>query len=44
MVSFLAAFTSNLYAFILYPIRATCPVRLIVLDSVILTTHDEEYK
>jgi hypothetical protein len=36
--------TSILYAFLVSPIRATCPVHLILLDLIILITFGEEYK
>jgi hypothetical protein len=36
--------TTVLYAFILIPLRATCPVNLILLDLNIQTTSDEQHK
>jgi hypothetical protein len=36
--------TNHLYAFLFSPIRATCLVHLILLDLIILTILDEEYK
>ncbi|PNF36818.1 hypothetical protein B7P43_G09612, partial [Cryptotermes secundus] len=36
--------TNNLYAFLVSPIRATCPAYLILLDLIILTILGEEYK
>jgi hypothetical protein len=36
--------TNILYAFLVYPIRATCPAHLIHLDLIILIVLEEEYK
>jgi hypothetical protein len=36
--------TNNLYTFIFFPIRATCPAHLIFLNLIILIILGEEYK
>jgi hypothetical protein len=42
---FMFGFTTNiLYAFLCSPIRATCPVPLMILDLIILIILGEEYK
>jgi hypothetical protein len=36
--------TNNLYTFLFFPIRATCPTHLILLVLIILIILGEEYK
>jgi hypothetical protein len=36
--------TSNIYTFVLSPIRASCPTQLIFLDFILLIILGEEYK
>jgi hypothetical protein len=33
-----------LYAFFIFPMRATCPIHVILLDLITLITFDEVYK
>jgi hypothetical protein len=36
--------TNILYAFLFFPIRAKCPVDLILLDVIIVIIFEEKYK